>query len=58
MGGAGMRREETERNPYNEAELIFGCRIPTQQESNSDSTLDEMYSALLGSRAIGAPGSR
>jgi Putative zinc-finger len=58
MGGTGIRPESTSRNPRGKAELVFGCRVPPQQESNADATLDEMYSTLLGSRAIGARGSR
>jgi hypothetical protein len=58
MGGSGRRPDSTERNPRGNAELIFGCRIPPQRESDSDATLDEIYLALLGSRAIGSPGSR
>ena len=58
IGGADPRQQREVPNPHGKAELIFGCRIPVQQESNSDATLDEMYSALLGSRAIEAPRSR
>lgn len=58
IGGADTRQEKTVRNPHGKAELIFGCRIPAQQESSCDATLDEMYSTLLGSRAIEAPRSR